>query len=114
MQQRTNLLSQVPDQDLQLQWEYMDRVRALVEEKARRRGRPMLALVHSFGCQGNVADGEKLAGMLLQMGYTLCDNTAPINNPQLEEADLILFNTCAVRENAEEKLYSAVGALRRC
>ena len=113
MQQRTNLLSQVPDQDLQLQWEYMDRVRALVEEKARRRGRPMLALVHSFGCQGNVADGEKLAGMLLQMGYTLCDNTAPINNPQLEEADLILFNTCAVRENAEEKLYSAVGALRR-
>lgn len=63
-----------------------------------------LALVHSYGCQQNVADAEKLQGILSQMGYGFTD--------QLEQADLILYNTCAVRENAELRVLGNVGALK--
>lgn len=64
-----------------------------------------LAHVHSYGCQQNVSDGEKLKGMLAEMGYGFTDDT--------EKADLILFNTCAVRENAVERVFGNVGALKR-
>lgn len=61
-------------------------------------------LIITYGCQMNVHDSEKLAGMLQQMGYT--------ETVTREEADLILFNTCCVREHAEVKVYGNVGALR--
>ena len=57
----------------------------------------------TYGCQMNVHDSEKLAGMLSAMGYT--------ETPEQEDADLILFNTCCVRENAENRVYGNVGAL---
>ena len=57
----------------------------------------------TYGCQMNVHDSEKLAGMISAMGYT--------ENSEIEDADLILFNTCCVRENAENKVYGNVGAL---
>ena len=53
---------------------------------------PPLAFVHSYGCQQNVNDGERIKGVLVDIGYGLCDKP--------EDADLILFNTCAVREHA--------------
>ena len=62
------------------------------------------AFVHTYGCQGNVADGERLEGMLVEMGYELVDTS--------ENADLILYNTCAIREHAEDRLYGNVGALK--
>ena len=52
-----------------------------------------LAYTHSYGCQQNVSDGEKINGMLYRMGYDITDDP--------EKADFILYNTCAVRENAE-------------
>lgn len=64
---------------------------------------PPLALVHSYGCQQNVNDGEKIMGMLSQMGFGFTDD--------LNAADLILYNTCAVRENAEKKVFGFVGEL---
>ncbi len=66
---------------------------------------PPLAYVRSYGCQQNVNDGEKLRGVLLDSGFGLCD--AP------EQADLILFNTCAVREHAEQRVFGNVGALKK-
>ena len=66
---------------------------------------PPLAYVHSFGCQQNVNDGEKIKGVLADIGYGMCDS--------VEEADLILFNTCAVREHAEQRVFGNVGALKR-
>ena len=66
---------------------------------------PPLAYIHSFGCQQNVNDGEKIKGVLTDIGYGLCDT--------VEEADLILFNTCAVREHAEQRVFGNVGALKR-
>ena len=50
-----------------------------------------------MGCQLNENDSEKLCGMMEQMGYTKTE--------RLEEADLIVFNTCCVRENAEDRLF---------
>lgn len=69
------------------------------------RDAPPLAYVHSFGCQQNVNDGEKIRGVLMDVGFGLCEN--------VEQADLILFNTCAVREHAEQRVFGNVGALKK-
>jgi tRNA-2-methylthio-N6-dimethylallyladenosine synthase len=60
--------------------------------------------VHSYGCQQNVSDGEKIKGMLALMGYGFTDSP--------NEADLVIYNTCAVRENAEDRVFGNVGALK--
>ncbi|MBR0413548.1 MAG: tRNA (N6-isopentenyl adenosine(37)-C2)-methylthiotransferase MiaB [Clostridia bacterium] len=62
------------------------------------------AYVHTYGCQGNVADSEKIQGMLLDIGYELTED--------LSEADLVLYNTCAIREHAEHRVFGNVGALK--
>lgn len=62
------------------------------------------ACVITFGCQQNVADSEHIKGMLAQMGYSFTENT--------NEAKLIIFNTCAVREHAEDRVFGNVGALK--
>ena len=69
----------------------------------RARGAQPMALVRTYGCQQNVADSEKLRGQLQEMGFAFTE--------QEEEADLILFNTCAVRENAEFRVYGNEGNL---
>ena len=66
---------------------------------------PPLAYVRSYGCQQNVNDGERIKGVLVDIGYGLCDKP--------EDADLILFNTCAVREHAEQRVFGNVGALKK-
>ena len=66
---------------------------------------PPLAFVHSFGCQQNVNDGEKLRGMLAEIGYGFTDTP--------DHADLIIYNTCAVRENAEDRVFGNIGQLKR-
>ncbi|MDP3112444.1 MAG: tRNA (N6-isopentenyl adenosine(37)-C2)-methylthiotransferase MiaB [Thermodesulfovibrionales bacterium] len=59
------------------------------------------AYIHTFGCQMNMHDSEKMAGILLNEGYTLTD--AP------QDADLIVFNTCSIRQKAEQKFRSELG-----
>lgn len=63
-----------------------------------------LAAVITYGCQQNVSDSERLKGMLEKMGYAFTEDTA--------EADFILFNTCAVREHAEDRVFGNIGALK--
>ena len=75
-----------------------------IYEENRRSGILLKAFVETYGCQQNVSDSEKIKGMLADMGYSFCDS------PQ--EADLILYNTCAVRENAELKVFGNLGALK--
>ncbi len=84
------------------QQECSAQVREIMEIRAR--GPKPLASVHVFGCQQNVADAERMKGMLAEMGYGFTAND--------EEADLILFNTCAVREHAEDRVFGNVGALK--
>ena len=61
-------------------------------------------LITTFGCQLNENDSEKLAGITEKLGYEKTEN--------LQEADLVIFNTCCVRENAEERLFGKLGELR--
>ena len=61
------------------------------------------ALVRTYGCQQNVADGQKLMGMLEASGFTLTQDP--------KEADLVLLNTCAIREHAEDRVFGNLGAL---
>ena len=60
--------------------------------------------IRTYGCQANVRDEETMRGMLENVGYI------PSNEP--EDADLIIINTCAVRENAEDKVYVEIGNLK--
>lgn len=79
----------------------MDRCRQLI---ASRYAHPPMAFIHSFGCQQNISDGEKLVGMLTTLGFGLADSE--------RNADLVLYNTCAVRETAEDRVYGHIGALK--
>src|SRR5699024_7814935 len=65
--------------------------------------------VRTFGCQMNVHGSERLTGMLETAGYTAAPADA---DPRRGEVDVVVFNTCAVRENADNKLYGTLGALR--
>ena len=62
-------------------------------------------IILTMGCQLNENDSEKLSGMIEEMGYT--------NTENIEEADLIVFNTCCVRENAEDKLFGKLGEAKK-
>ncbi len=68
------------------------------------KGRKLTYNIQTFGCQMNARDSEKLSGILSDIGYEETDT---------EEADLVLFNTCTVRENANDKLYGRLGQLKR-
>ena len=68
-------------------------------------GRKPLALVRSFGCQQNVSDGEKLKALLDKIGFGFTEEP--------EEALLIIYNTCAVRENAEDRVFGNIGQLKK-
>ena len=59
----------------------------------------------TYGCQMNVHESEKIAGILHNMGYTYTD--------QRESADIIVFNTCAIREGAEDRAFGNIGALKQ-
>ena len=63
------------------------------------------AFVHTYGCQQNVSDGEHIKGMLQNMGYTISENA--------DDADAVIFVTCAVREHAEDRVFGNVGALKK-
>lgn len=77
-------------------------IEALFQELAPRNLR---YYIESYGCQMNAHDSEKLAGMLCAMGYKATQNK--------DEADLILFNTCCVRDHAEKRVFGNVGALKK-
>lgn len=68
-------------------------------------GRPRKAYVRSFGCQLNVSDGEKIKGLLKKIGYAFTENEC--------EADLIILNTCAVRESAEDRVFGIIGSMKK-
>ncbi|MDE7303844.1 MAG: tRNA (N6-isopentenyl adenosine(37)-C2)-methylthiotransferase MiaB [Oscillospiraceae bacterium] len=78
--------------------------KAKVREILTQRDSTYLCCLRSFGCQQNVSDGEKILGLLCEMGYGITEDVS--------SADLILYNTCAVRENAELKIYGLLGDLK--
>ncbi len=84
---------------LERQRGYEEKIKAMF---AAREAHP-LAFVDTYGCQQNVADGQKLQGMLAECGFGFTDRP--------EEADVVILNTCAVREHAEDRVFGNLGAL---
>ena len=87
--------------ELERQFGFCRRVREILNE---RYGYKPLAFVHTYGCQQNVSDSEHLKGYLELMGYGFTED--------LNEADLVLYNTCAVREHAQTRVFGNVGVLK--
>ncbi len=85
-------------QEIEKQKQYMEKVKEINTE-------PKKYYILTMGCQLNENDSEKLCGMMEKMGYVSTD--------KYEEADLVVFNTCCVRENAEDKLFGKLGELKR-
>lgn len=81
--------------------EWIEKAQKLLASKY---SHPPMAFVHTYGCQQNASDGEKIKGLLAVLGYGFTDSA--------ENADLVIFNTCAVRENAEARVFGNVGALK--
>lgn len=65
----------------------------------------MKYFIHTYGCQMNIHDSEKIAGMLRELGCTECENA--------DQADVVVFNTCCIRETAEKKIYGHIGQLKK-
>lgn len=80
--------------------EYINEIRKIIDQK-KSNGISSNAFVLTFGCQQNEADSERLTGLALEMGYNITDSPA--------NADLIIVNTCAIREHAEKKTLSIIG-----
>lgn len=84
------------------QYEFIEKAKSLVAEKEKELGRKLTFCVQTFGCQMNARDSEKLVGILEQVGYEEIED---------EHADFVIYNTCTVRENANNKVYGRLGYL---
>ena len=85
-------------EEIKIQKQYIEKVANLNENKN------LKYTILTMGCQLNENDSEKICGMLEEMGY--------IKTEKIEEANLAIFNTCCVRENAEERLFGKIGELK--
>lgn len=97
------MTTRISQEEMALQRDFIEKV-AQINAGKNSNYAPPVAHVHTFGCQQNVSDGEKIKGMLALMGYGFSDTP--------DGADLVIFNTCAVRENAEDRVFGNLGALK--
>ncbi len=89
---------------LEKQREYMQKMRSHLSDLEQKTGRKQTYFLLTTGCQMNAHDSEKLAGMLETMGFA--------ESPSEQKADFVLYNTCCIRENAEDKIYGRLGRLK--
>ncbi len=94
----------VPEKEPDRQNYFMDKCHDFVETYINDNGKKPTYHVETFGCQMNARDSEKLSGILETIGFTESEN---------EDADFVIFNTCTVRENANQKLYGHLGNLKK-
>ena len=94
----------VSEEQLARQRAYIAKLREENNNFAVSEGRRRLALTETYGCQQNENDTERIRGMLREAGFGFTENQ--------DEADLIIYNTCAVRENAEQKVFGRLGILK--
>ncbi len=93
----------IPETEPQRQYYYIDKCREILLEKRAQTGRDLTFYVETFGCQMNARDSEKLRGILEEIGFVRNDT---------EESDIVLYNTCTVRENANVRVYGRLGHLK--
>ena len=88
-----------------LQLDYIDKLRKLIYEKEQKLGRKLTCQVTTFGCQMNARDSEKILGILKSVGFEEKIDEA-------DDADFVIYNTCTVRDNANQRVYGRLGALK--
>ena len=91
------MFTSVPDEKIEEQYAYMSKIKDLGEKRK--------YCINTMGCKLNENDSEKISGMLTEMGY--------VETKKFEDANLVVFNTCCIRENAEEKVFGKLGELKR-
>ena len=99
-----DLTQPAPEKEPQRQFYFMEKAKQYVQQKSEEAGRPLTFCVTTFGCQMNARDSEKLVGILEQVGY--------VEEPEEEKADFVIYNTCTVRENANQRVYGRLGQLK--
>ena len=95
-----DLTQEPPVSEPERQYYFIAKCRQYVKEQEELAGHPLTAADVTFGFQMNARDSEKLSGILEQVGYTLSDS---------EEADFVIYNTCTVRDNANQRVYGRLG-----
>ncbi len=91
-----------PSNETERQYFFMEKAKSYVSELAEKLGHKPTCCVTTFGCQMNSRDSEKLVGILELVGYHIIED---------ENADFVIFNTCTVRDNANQRVYGRLGAL---
>lgn len=86
-----------------LQFEQIEKLKKIIAEKEMKLGRKLTCQVTTFGCQMNARDSEKLLGILLMAGFVETES---------DDADFVIYNTCTVRDNANQRVYGRLGALK--
>ena len=94
-----------PSAEPERQYYYMEKAKQHLVRMSAEAGRPLTFCVTTFGCQMNARDSEKLTGILERIGY--------VEEPDEEKADFVIYNTCTVRENANQRVYGRLGQLGR-
>ncbi len=89
-------------EETNIQYEYINKLKNIIKSKSDSLNRPLTYNVTTFGCQMNARDSEKLVGILEEIGYIPSKD---------ENADFVIYNTCTVRENANNKVYGRLGYL---
>ena len=102
MSKRENV--EISEEEIDKQKEIIQRIKHINDIEYQHLGKRKLSMISTFGCQMNKHDSEKISGMLREMGYEASDKQ--------EECDLVIFNTCCVRENAELKVFGHLGAMK--
>ena len=105
MNEMEQMIADAPVNEPERQYYFMKKGKALVASLSEQAGHPLTFCVTTFGCQMNARDSEKLVGILEEMGY--------IEAEEEESADFVIFNTCTVRENANQRVYGRLGQLSR-
>ena len=89
-------INKVTDAEFKVIDAAVDELRSYFSNKADELGRPLTYLIKTYGCQLNESDSEKLSGYLEEMGLTESVD---------DKADVVFFNTCSIRENADDRLF---------
>ena len=97
-----DLMGPEPSDEHSRELYYIGKLRTLIAERSKEAGRQLTACTVTFGCQMNARDSEKLIGILVQSGF------APV---ETEEADFVIFNTCTVRDNADQRTFGRLGRI---